>query len=148
MALDYAVHHPSRLSGLILIDTWTVGTLGAMGALANILTSDRVQVDKARQLRVWSGNLLSDQDYQDGITELLPFYEPPGDVAKKTSSTTVAESSPTSAELFGPGRPFHVHYETQNWAFSHNMPRFDVRQQLKDIKAGLSSPSLDVMTTV
>lgn len=131
LALDYAVNYPDRLRGLILIDTWTVGTLGVMGALANILTSDRVKVDKARQVRVWSGNLLSDRDYQEAIAELLPFYAPPEDPSKKTTGQT-SESSTTSAEFFGPGGQFHS--KTQNWAFSRNMPLFDVRQRLKDIK--------------
>ncbi|KAL2433860.1 hypothetical protein ABEF95_011412 [Exophiala dermatitidis] len=128
LALDYAVNHPDRLRGLVLIDTWTVGTLGAMTALANILTSDRVHVDKARQVRVWSGNLLSDQDYQDGITELIPFYAPPEHAAIKHSAPEATESTEGFAKL-------HFHFETQNWAFGYNMPRFDVRQRLKDIKA-------------
>ncbi|EXJ77611.1 hypothetical protein A1O3_09838 [Capronia epimyces CBS 606.96] len=142
IALDYAISHPNRLSGLILIDTWTVGTLGQMGALANILTSDRVQnVDKDRQLRIWSGNLLSDQDYQDGITEILAFYSPPDEEGAPKKPATPA---PMPADLFGPHKPFHIHYETQNWAFGWNLPRFDVRKKLKDIKASpsLSRPTL------
>lgn len=137
LALDYAVNYGARLSGLILIDTWAVGTLGQMVALANALTSDRIKVDKARQLRVWSGNLLSDQDYQDGITELLPLYTPPEHAALKPAATTVAETSTTTPDLFGPNGPFHIHHETQNVAFSYNVPRFDVRNQLKDIKASI-----------
>lgn len=144
LALDYAINHPTRLSGLILIDAWTVGTIGAMGALASILTSDKIQVDKDRQVRVWSGNLLSNQDYQEAITEILPFYTPPEGAVKK-ASTTFAESSTTSAAPLG---QLQIHHETQNWAFGHNMPRFDVRPHLKDIKVSLSSPSLDEIIVV
>lgn len=115
-----------------MIDTWTVGTLGAMSVLTEILASDRVHVDKARQIRVWSGNLLSDTDYQEAIAELLPFYAPPGDNATKTAAQSQpGNEAPTSAEFFGPGGQFHA--ETQNFAFSYNMPRFDVRQQLHKI---------------
>ncbi|EXJ75642.1 uncharacterized protein A1O5_00149 [Cladophialophora psammophila CBS 110553] len=131
LALDYAVNYPARLRGLILIDTWTVGTLGAMGALANILTSDRIKVDKARQIRVWSGNLLGDTDFQEAIAEMLPFYGPPEDPSKATAPDT--GDQPTSAAFFGPGGQFHS--KTQNWAFGQSMPRFDVRQRLKDITA-------------
>ncbi|KAK6384578.1 hypothetical protein LTS17_002141 [Exophiala oligosperma] len=132
LALDYAIHHIDRLQGLILIDTWTVGMRGAMTALANVLHSDRVKPDKDRQIRMWSGNLLSDQDYQHGITEVLSFYAPPDDVAKETP-VSEGDQPISIAELFGPGGRFHIHAKTQNWAFSQNMPRFDVRQQLKDI---------------
>lgn len=144
LALDYAINHPTRLSSLILIDSWTVGTIGAMGALANILTSDKIQVDKDRQVRVWSGNLLSDQDYQEAIAEILPFYTPPEDAVKKTS-TTVAESSTTSA---GPLGQLEIHHETQNWAFGHNMPRFDARPHLKEVKVSFCSPPLDGIMVV
>lgn len=130
LALDYAVNYPQRLQGLILVDTWTNGTLGSLNVLANILTSDRVQVDKARQVRVWSGNLLSDEDYKEAIAELLPFYAPSKSESKAVD--TEDESATTSAEFFGPGGVFHS--KTQNFAFGYNMPRFDVRDSLGTIK--------------
>ncbi|KAL2397773.1 hypothetical protein ABEF93_004599 [Exophiala dermatitidis] len=112
LALDHAVNHPNRLRGLVLIDTWTVGTLGAMTALMNMLTSDRVHVDKARQVS----------------SLLIPSYAPPEHAAIKHSAPDATGSTEGFAKL-------HFHFETQNWAFGYNMPRFDVRQQLKDIKA-------------
>jgi proline iminopeptidase len=130
LALDYAVNYPQRLQALVLIDTWTNGTLGSLNVLANILTSDKVRVDKARQVRVWSGNLMSDQDYKEAIAELLPFYAPPATV---TGSTKVAAT--TSAEFFGPGGIFH--HKTQNFAFGYNMPRFDVRDRLSSIQVSI-----------
>lgn len=144
LALDYAVNYIHRLSSLILIDTWTVGTLGSMNVLANILTSDRIKVDKARQVRVWSGKLLSDEDYKEAIAELLPFYAPPEDPSKKKASSANSEPS-TSAEFFGPGGNFHS--KTQNFAFGHNMPRFDVRSRLKDIMVSLSNVFLKITSS-
>ena len=104
-----------------------------MNVLANIMTSDRVKVDKARQVRVWSGNLLSDKDYRDAIAELLPFYAPPEDPSR--ALTTNGDTDTTSAEFFGPGGVFHS--KTQNFAFGYNMPRFDVRDRLKNIKVSI-----------
>lgn len=133
LALDYAVNYSHRLDGLILLDTWTNGTLGPMNVLANILTSDRIKVDKARQVRVWSGNLLSDDDYKEAIAELLPFYAPPQNPSKGSIEAEAGDSSETtSAEFFGPGGVFHS--KTQNFAFGYNMPRFDVRDRLSLIK--------------
>lgn len=129
LALDYAVNYPERLRGLILIDTWTCGTLGQMTALANVLTSNRIRVDKAQQVRVWSGNLLGDDDYRTAIADLLPFYAPPDDESETATGTS--DENPTSAEFFGSGGVFS---QTQNFAFGYNMPRFDVRDRLDTIK--------------
>jgi proline iminopeptidase len=133
LALDYAVNHSEQLLGFIAIDTWTNGVYGSQNVLANILTSDRVSVDKTRQVRVWSGNLKSNQDYQDAIAELLPFYSPP-DYAVE-APTTEASNATTSAGFFST-----FHFETQNFAFGYNMPRFDVRGKLGIIKVSLDVP--------
>jgi proline iminopeptidase len=106
-----------------------------MTALANILTSDRIKVDKARQVRVWSGNLSSDAEYLDAIGELLPFYAPPAHAVKESAAPAKNDAPSTSAEFFGPGGILHS--RTQNFAFGFNMPRFDVRSRLKEIKVGL-----------
>lgn len=127
IALDYAIRHGDKLRGLILRDTWANGVLGSMTALANILTSDRIKVDVARQVRVWSGTLHDDKDFEEAVQEILPFYAPPED----PSSIESVEDKPESTEFLGSNS---FHSATQNAAFGVNMPRFDVRHQLKDIK--------------
>jgi proline iminopeptidase len=126
LALDYAIHHGDRLDGLILRGAWANGKLGPMNALANILTSDKVKVDTARQVRLWSGTLHDDQDFEDSIMELLPFYAPP-----RNPNTADVQDIPESTEFQGTVK---YHSATQNYAFSVNMPRFDVRDQLQEIK--------------
>jgi proline iminopeptidase len=79
ISLDYAILHGDKLLGLILRDTWTNGVVGAMTSLASILTSDRLKVDVARQIRVSSGTLLDDKDFEAAIQEILPIYAPPED---------------------------------------------------------------------
>lgn len=103
-----------------------------MNALANILTSEKVKVDAARQVRVWSGTLVNDQDFQDAIEELLPFYAPPEDA----SNHIKVEQEPESTEFRGTVK---FHSTTQNHAFGVNMPKFDVRNLLKSIKVRYSS---------
>jgi proline iminopeptidase len=123
LALDYAVRHGDRLDGLILRGAWANGKLGPMNALANILTSDKVKVDTDRQVRLWSGTLRNDQDFEDSIMELLPFYAPP--------RTAGIKDIPESTEFQGTVK---YHSATQNYAFSVNMPQFDVRDKLQLIK--------------
>ncbi|OKL58270.1 hypothetical protein UA08_06852 [Talaromyces atroroseus] len=124
VALDYAVRHGDRLCGLILRAGWTVGKVGSMTAVANILKSKRVKPDAARQVRLWSGTLHSDKDFEDAIMEILPIYSPP----RVSSSDDQSESADFKGTLI-------FHSKIQNTAFGENMPRFDVRNQLQDIKA-------------
>ncbi|KAH8690782.1 proline iminopeptidase [Talaromyces proteolyticus] len=124
IALDYAIKHGDRLQGLILRDTWANGKVGPMNALANILTSNRVKVDVARQVRLWSGTSLNDQDHAEGVQEILPIFTPPPEIVppKEQNESTEFQGS---VEFYS---------ATQNAAFSENMPRFDVRHRLKEIK--------------
>lgn len=95
-----------------------------MQAIANVLVSDRVKPDPARQVRLWSGTLRDDTDFEEAIVEILPFYAPPGPASATTPASS--ESADFSGELV-------FHSTTQNAAFGKNMPRFDVRHQLKNI---------------
>jgi len=122
IALDYAILHSDKLLGLLLRDTWTNGVLIGMTALAAIVTSPRLKVDVARQVRVWSGTLRDDKDYEAAVQEIIPIYAPPGtdkDVQK---------------DFEGMDESSRYNSATQNFAFAVNMPRFDVRRQLKNIK--------------
>ncbi|TAQ89589.1 hypothetical protein B7494_g2066 [Chlorociboria aeruginascens] len=127
ISLDYAILHGDRLNGLILRDTWANGVLGAMTALANCLTSDRLKIDVARQVRVWSGTLKDDKDFEEGVRETLPIYSPPED-------PNVAAKEGIFQGLDAKNKRSAYHAATQNAAFSFNVPRFDVRAQLREIK--------------
>lgn len=125
IALNYAIQHGDRLDGLILRGAWANGKVGPMAVLSKILTSDKVQVDAARQVRLWSGTLLDDQDFENSIMELLPFYAPP-----PNPNIPDGQAIPESTEFQGTVK---YHSATQNYAFSVNMPQFDLRDQLKTI---------------
>ncbi|RDW67590.1 hypothetical protein BP6252_08986 [Coleophoma cylindrospora] len=132
IALDYALVHGDRLLGIILRDTWAHGVVGMMTALANVVTSDRLKVDVARQVRVWSGILYDDKDFEESVLEILPIYDPPEEVSNKAPMS--GETQPKVFEgLAETGSGYHS--ATQNAAFCENMPRFDVRHRLKEIKA-------------
>jgi proline iminopeptidase len=137
VALDYAVNYPDRLRGLVLIDTWASGALGAMTALSYVLTSQRSKVDRARQVRFWSGTTLSDQDCRDAIGEMLPIDTPPEEGSSETAPSGTGDHQlfSTSAEFWGPRSRFRS--VTHNWAFGQNLPRYDVRQRLDLIKVSI-----------
>lgn len=104
-----------------------------MAALANIVTSNRVKPDIPRQVRLWSGTLYDDNDFEAAVSEILPFYSPPDDAVQP-------EDLPESTEFRG---SIKFHSATQNFAFSVNMPQFDVHDQLKNIKVTCKSIPLE-----
>lgn len=101
-----------------------------MTALANIVTSPILKVDVERQIRVWSGTLFDDKDFEEAVKEILPIYAPPAEHKIKA----VAPSSSDNEFHTAPGKRIAYNSATQNAAFNVNMPRFDVRAQLKNIK--------------
>ena len=129
VALDYAITHGDRLHGLVVRAPWPNGVQGALNALANIMTSDRLTVDKARQVRNWSGTLRDNQDMQEALTEILPYFAPPEGAASREQAE--------STEFKGAAK---FHFVAQNYAFSINMPPFDVRKQLTNIKVKTRPP--------
>lgn len=116
------------MTGLILRGAWANGKVGPMNALKNVLISDKLKVDPDRQLRVWSGTLRDDKDFEDAVLEIIPFYAPPD-----RSPPPDTPAKPEGTEFLGVVK---FYSETQNYAFSVNMPRFDVRDQLHLIKVG------------
>lgn len=95
--------------------------------LKEILTSDRIKVDPERQVRVWSGTLLNDHDFEEGYKEIVPIYAPPASKGLGSKDAPSFEGEKVSRKRL-------YHFATQNAAFAWNVPRFDVRSRLKDIK--------------
>lgn len=145
VALDYALAHGDRLRALVIRDTWTDGRAAPMGALARVVTSPRVagRVDIEGQIRLWSGRLRDDADFEANISEILSVYAPPDELVAKhamergeDTAGLPANKANAPAPLEGDGseRPLY-NSAAQNWAFSQNMPQFYVRDRLHEIKA-------------
>lgn len=124
LALGYALSHPRRLSGLILRDTWACGFRGTLRVLKNIITSTRIQPDFDRQVRVWSGSVRDSAEGAKALAEIVPIYSPE------------KEDTPGKQDLGfeGTGGDFQMRWEVHNAAWSYCVPRFDVRQRLREIK--------------
>ncbi len=113
ISLEYAIRHPERLLAMVLRDTSADHANEEM-ARANALSSARVDLDMGRFERIMDGRTLDDDDLRACWAEILPLYDhvyDPAAVARKVEATT-------------------YRYETHNWAFTHNMPSYDIKDQL------------------
>jgi len=113
IAMEYAVRHPERLLAMVLRDTSADHANEEM-ARANALASARVDLDLGKFARIMDGSTRDNADLRDCWAEILPLYDhvyDPESVQRKVEETT-------------------YRYETHNWAFTHNMPSYDIKSAL------------------
>jgi proline iminopeptidase len=116
IAMEYAIRHPERLSALVLRDT-SPDHDNEEAAQRNAESSTRVRVDRDKLRRINEGRVRDDADLEDCWREILPLYDfayDPAAVEEKAQAT-----------------PYR--FETHNFAFSVNVPRYDIRDQLHRI---------------
>ncbi|KAI6784716.1 alpha beta hydrolase fold protein [Emericellopsis cladophorae] len=113
IALQYAIAYSRRLSALILHDTWVHGVHASMGNLKTVLTyqGKGPKPDVDRQLRLWSGFCVDEEDFAAAVSEIRHIYKPHIALA-----------------------PRLLHHETHNFAYSMNMPYYDLRSWLRQIR--------------
>ncbi|KAF9874296.1 hypothetical protein CkaCkLH20_08279 [Colletotrichum karsti] len=130
LALQYAITHPNRLLALILRDTWANGLRGTLNCLKTVLTSNRIKPDGDRQVRLFSGTVRDNKDFAAAFGEIVKIYTPENEREEVAQEPSTFEGNTcTIAETY------KLRYETHNFAFSHNVPRFDVRSRLGEITA-------------
>lgn len=116
IAMEYAVRHPERLLALVLRDT-SANNANEEMARKNALASARVQLDMAKFERIMDGRVRDDEDLRECWAEILPLYDhvyDPAAVQRKVEATA-------------------YRYQTHNWAFTENMPHYDITGQLSRI---------------
>lgn len=121
ISMEYAIRYPDRVRALVLRDTSADNSNEAM-ARANALATTRVELDLDKFYRIMDGKVTSNEDLRDCWAEILPLYDhvyDPAAVARKVAAT-----------------PYR--YETHNWAFTENMPHYDLTAQLP----GITCPTL------
>jgi proline iminopeptidase len=116
ISMEYAIRHPERLAALVLRDT-SADSANEEMARANALSSARVDLDLDKFHRIMDGSTLDNADLKQCWAEILPLYDhvyDPANVLRKVEATT-------------------YRYETHNWAFTENMPRYDIKSRLSQI---------------
>jgi proline iminopeptidase len=116
ISMEYAIRHPERVTAVVLRDT-SADHENDKAARHNAETSTRVKIDLEKLDRINTGTVRDDEDLRDCWQEILPLYDhvyDPVKVAQRVEST-----------------PYR--YQTHNYAFSVNMPAYDIKSQLHKI---------------
>jgi proline iminopeptidase len=116
ISMEYAIRYPQRLHALVLRDT-SADHENEQAARRNAQSSSRVTIDMAKLDRVNAGAVRDDADLRDCWQEILPLYDhvyDPAKVADRVAST-----------------PYR--YQTHNYAFSVNLPNYDLKPELYKI---------------
>lgn len=118
MAMEYATRYPSRVRALVLRDT-SPDNSNEEKALANALATTRVEIDREKLDRIFAGTVRDDEDLRECWREILPLYD--------------FEYDPAAVERKVEATPYR--YEAHNYAFSVNMPNYDLKPVLPHVTA-------------
>ncbi|HVJ53371.1 MAG TPA: alpha/beta hydrolase [Aliidongia sp.] len=113
ISMEYALRYPERVKAVVLRDTSADSAFHEV-AMANALGSARVAIDRAKLDRIMAGRSRDDADLKDCWREILPLYDHHYDPAKVEERV---EATP-------------YRYATHNFAFTHNLPNYDLKPQL------------------
>lgn len=117
MAMEYAIRYPERVEAIVLRDT-AADHSHAETSRSNALASDRVEVDMEKFDRIDEGRVRDNSDLKDCWREILPLYD--------------FDYDPAAVEAKVEATPYR--YEAHNYAFSKNLPDWDIKPQLKNVK--------------
>jgi len=118
LSIEYALRYPDSICGLMLRGTGAV-RVGGNETVRAAEESGR-DIDLERLERLMEGRCRSDEEMKECWIEILPLYT--------VSREVTYEEARKSADKT------HFHHATHNWAFSKNLPQWDVRSRLGEIK--------------
>ena len=114
MALEYVTRYPGRVRAVVLVDTAAADMFRGT-ARQRATESDRVDLDMEMFDRMFAGQIRDNEEFARGWRAIAPLYTAADD----------PELMDQMANL-----PHAFHYQTHNYAFSQNLPAYDVRPQL------------------
>jgi proline iminopeptidase len=119
LSQEYALAYPQNVAAVMLRDTGPDHS-HAKEAEENALKSPRTKgkLDYAKFRRSMDGTTLSDDDMRDCYAEIQPLYNVNWDPAKDAQKL----------------KEIQWHHATHNYAFSHNLPNFDLKPRLHEIR--------------
>jgi proline iminopeptidase len=116
MSMEYAIRYPDRVRALVLRDTSPDNSHEKL-ARENAFASARVRLDVEKFNRIFEGRIRDNEDLRDCWREILPLYDftfDPSVVEERVART-------------------HYRYEAHNYAFTVNMPSYDLKPALPSI---------------
>jgi proline iminopeptidase len=114
VALEYALRHQAHLAGLILEDT-AASTKSFLPGLESLCANPKRASDSACLRRLLEGKTLDSADYL---------------AANDAMARIIANDATASA----PPPPGRLHFATHNAAFAENLPHYDLRKRLPEIR--------------
>ncbi len=124
ITLEYALRHPEHLDAIILRGPSAEGPSTQVHGLEAALKV--TTKDDERQRRMWAGQARNDEDLKKGFEEFAGAFAPP-----PSEALSAAEKASSSPHV--PHFPPIFHAATHDWAFSKNLPVYDVRARLVSI---------------
>ena len=116
IAMEYAVRHPERLRALILRDT-AADNSHREGSADEVLRSDRIDLPAEMVERVKRGAVRDNEEFFQYWRQVLRIHD--------------AHYDPEKVEARARATPYR--YGTHNFAFSTNLPAYDVKDRLNRI---------------
>jgi proline iminopeptidase len=118
LAQEYALAYPGHVVAVLLRDTGPDHS-HEQEAESNALSSPRVKdkLDFAKFRRIMDGTCLSDDDMRDCYAEIQPLYNVNWDPVRDAQKL----------------QEIRWHHTTHNYAFSHNLPGFDLKPRLAEV---------------
>ena len=124
ISLEYALHYPEHLDGIILRGASAEGPSTIQHGLEAALKAVPPEDDE-RQKRLWAGQARDDEDLKIGFEEFARVFAPPPGAALPAAEKASAPPARHFPPIF--------HAATHDWAFSKNLPAYDVRERLASI---------------
>ncbi|MGH3315668.1 MAG: alpha/beta fold hydrolase [Nocardioidaceae bacterium] len=121
ISMEYAIRYPDRVRALVLRDT-SADHENDKAARRNAESNSRVAIDWDKFNRITDGQIHDNDDLRECWREILPLYDhvyDPDAVERKAEQTW-------------------YRYEAHNYAFSVNLPQYDI----KPLLPGISCPTL------
>lgn len=119
LSLEYALAHPDRVEAVVLRDTAArdYGQEAIKNAKARASEFPAITDDVLE--RVFTGTIRSDDDYRETFAAIAPLYN--------VNHDPVATAERIARTKFN--------YLSNNFAFSQNLPAYDLRHRLSEIEA-------------
>jgi proline iminopeptidase len=117
LSLEYVLRYPQNVTYVMLRDTSSNNNHHHL-SITKALDSDLPGITKQMLERLFGGKVRSNEEFKKMFAAILPLYTVEYDVEQAHRQLD----------------RIYYHYQTHNYAFHENMPKYNIAHRLKDIK--------------